>query len=578
MNLCLQRKGDWMGKLTGVALGVLLGEAAFCGTVAAAEQAQGDLPLTPEQRREIGGTVGALQQMTPAAGPSPQKGEAAIVDENQAGAAPGAQVRFDIANFRLEAPELDLDKAALTKILQDGMGRERTLASLNATINEITMYARRHGYPAAAAYLPVQETSDGMITIRVIPGRIGAVKIDNQSRLRQDVAESFLHGLKKGEILRSNSLETALYSISDASGARAVGVLAPGADFGETELTVRLEDGKGDSTVVYAENYGSVSTGRYRYGVQHSMYNVEGTGAKFKIGGLVSNASMHNFYLNYEMLAGRGGTTIGLGYSRMDYELGGSFRDLHADGTADTVSLFGNVPLYHTSNRSLRFTYGYDYRNLVDRIYDGQTKWKKHSYVLHAGVEGMVRAPGLVTEYTANLSTGTLALDSDGARQLEMVNHTEGRFSKAEASVRVVQALGARTDATLFLSGQVASRNLDSSEDFSLGGASGVRAYPQGEGSGDTGYLASLEVRYYTPIPGLVASTYFDMGHVNFYRDPRSGSGGATLKGYGFGLAYTRPNDWFARLDYARRIGGYEDMSKGALAKGRMWFILGKLW
>ena len=50
---------------------------------------------------------------------------------------------------------------------------------------------------------------------------------------------------------------------------------------------------------------------------------------------------------------------------------------------------------------------------------------------------------------------------------------------------------------------QLASKDLDGSEQFVLGGANGVRAYPQGEASGDSGYQATAELRYATPVPDL---------------------------------------------------------------------------
>jgi hemolysin activation/secretion protein len=118
-----------------------------------------------------------------------------------------------------------------------------------------------------------------------------------------------------------------------------------------------------------------------------------------------------------------------------------------------------------------------------------------------------------------------------------------------------------------------------------LGGASGVRAYPQGEGSGDEGIMATIEPRFYTKVPGLVFSTYFDIGHIMYYNDGSSYStpegrpaSSMTLKGYGAAISYTKPNDWFARLDYARRIGGDPNLSEKAKAKGRLWFMLGKIW
>ncbi|MBR1495880.1 MAG: hypothetical protein IJ601_12655 [Acidaminococcaceae bacterium] len=49
------------------------------------------------------------------------------------------------------------------------------------------------------------------------------------------------------------------------------------------------------------------------------------------------------------------------------------------------------------------------------------------------------------------------------------------------------------------------------------------------------------------------------------------------IKDWGIGLSYTKPNDWFARFDYARRIGSDDKMSEDARSRQRMWFIAGKV-
>jgi hemolysin activation/secretion protein len=49
------------------------------------------------------------------------------------------------------------------------------------------------------------------------------------------------------------------------------------------------------------------------------------------------------------------------------------------------------------------------------------------------------------------------------------------------------------------LGGQLASKSLDSSEKFALGGAKGVRAYPHGESSADEVCVANVEMRYAIP-------------------------------------------------------------------------------
>ncbi len=509
----------------------------------------------------------------------------AKVESNLPNLPPEAEeIRFVITNVRLDAQDLKLNKEALAKILSESVGVETTLPAFNQTIDKVTAYCRAHGYPASAAYLPAQESSDGTVTIKVIPGRYSEVRIENNSRLKEDVIKSFLKGLKPGDIIRTSALETALYSISDLSGTKAIGVLSPGKDFGTSDLTVRVEDGKNTNTVLYAENYGSKSSGEYRFGVQESLYNVGGTGARINVGALLSNDNLHNYYANYEALVGHGGTKLGIGYSRMDYKLGGAIRALGSNGTADTVSLFGSRPIYHLDDRKLEWRFGYDYRALKDDLDQfPNLNSRKHSHSVHVGLEGYNRWTGAAADYNVTVTAGTMKPETDHAREMAEATDTEGAFTKVEASVTGVQALGHQTDVMLKVSGQTAFHNLDSSEEMYLGGANGVRAYPQGEASGDEGVMGTLELRYHTNVPGLTLSTYFDAGLTRSMHHSTAGApenNTVSLKGWGIGISYTKPNDWFARFDYARRIGGFDGMKDGddAASKDRMWFILGKIW
>ena len=489
---------------------------------------------------------------------------------------PKPEASFTVKSIDIDASELKVDKAKLAELMQECIGDGVTLSKLNGAIAQVTAYCRTHGYPASAAYLTAQEAKDGAIQIKVIPGRYGDVKLENHSKLKDGVAMRFVQGLKKGDIIRSKGLETTLYSISDVSGTKAVGVLAPGKDFGTSDVTVRIEDGKQSNTTLYAENYGSKSSGRYRYGLQQSFYDIAGTGSRASLGGLISNAHMHNYYVNYEMPVGRGGHTLGLGVSRMDYKLGGLYRALDANGKADTVSLFGTVPFYHLHDGQLKFLYGYDYRKLKDDFdaYAGADT-HKHSNAVHVGVAGNQQLdPKTSVDFDATLTHGKLMLDSGFARLRD--NHSEGSFTKFSFDGTLVRSLGHRTDVMEKVSGQLANHNLDGSEQLYLGGANAIRAYPQGEGSGDDGITSTTEFRYYTDVPGLILSTYFDIGHTKIAHDGSLGS--ETLKGWGLAASYQRPGDWFARLDYARRIGESKYLSDDAKAKGRLWFLLGKIW
>ena len=82
--------------------------------------------------------------------------------------AEGQEVRFTVRGIDLDAPDLKVNRNALAKILEPCLNKEITLADLNAAVDEVTRYCRMRGYPAAAAYLPVQDSTDGIVKVAVI--------------------------------------------------------------------------------------------------------------------------------------------------------------------------------------------------------------------------------------------------------------------------------------------------------------------------------------------------------------------------------------------------------------------------
>ena len=536
--------------------------AIFTLPVLTAPQLTWAAPVLPD-------THGAVKNQLP-------KNEARVENDLPGEPADQSTKSFTLQKLTVDRENLQVNEAALNEIAENYVGRLVTMNDLNKAIGEVTMYCRTHGYPAAAAYLPSQTTGDGALVIKILPGRYGKVKLDNQSGIKDRQAESYLRGLKSGDIIHAEKLETALYNLSNLGGVQAAGVLSPGAGIGTSDVTVKLTKGKKNTAIVYAENYGSASSGRYRYGVQDTIQNLSGRGDKLSLGALVSNHDLRNGAVSYELPAGPSGTMVGISYSHLDYDLGGAFSSLGANGHADTYAIYGKTPFYVTANRSLYANYGYNYRKLRDDLDSFSQSSRKHSHSFFVGVSGQNRKGKAVVQYDLNICHGTLGMDSDDARLQNTMAATEGAYTKGVVNVQYVQGFDQRWDLLVKGQAQLASRNLDSSEDIYLGGANGVRAYPQGEASGDAGYTGTAELRYQTGVPGLVLSTYLDAGHVQLSKDSSSGS--ETLKGYGFAVSYTKPGDWFARLDYARRIGLGDKLSTDAQSRQRMWFMAGKIW
>ena len=264
-----------------------------------------------------------------------------------------AAAAFHLAHIDIEQDGTQLSAAALDERTAPYLRRTLSEADVNALLAALTNDARRCGYPAAAAHLPPQTHSDGTLTIRILAGRYGKIHIENSAAVSDGQLKRMTHALREGAAIEGKSLETALYNIAALGGIEVAGLLSPGTAFGTSDLTIRVKDGKRQSYVLYSENYGSETSGRYRYGLQGSFENLTKSGDRLSLGVTRSNKDLHNYSVSYSPPVGADGTVLGLGVSRMDYELSGAFRSLGAEGTADTLSFFGTTPLRRTAGSSL---------------------------------------------------------------------------------------------------------------------------------------------------------------------------------------------------------------------------------
>lgn len=94
-----------------------------------------------------------------------------------------AAAAFRLSRIDVEQDGTQLSAAALDERTVPYLRRTLSEADINALLAELTRYARSHGYPAAAAYLPPQTNAEGALTIRILAGRYGKISIDNRAAI-----------------------------------------------------------------------------------------------------------------------------------------------------------------------------------------------------------------------------------------------------------------------------------------------------------------------------------------------------------------------------------------------------------
>lgn len=475
-------------------------------------------------------------------------------------------VRFKVTRLGVTGATM-FDSATLHALVQNGEGRDLDLAELNSLAQRITSHYRAQGYLLARAYIPAQEIKDGVVEIAVLEGRLGEVRVNDTANLK-GAALSSLNLLAPGETVRAGLLEKSLLLAADTPGVEIKSTLKPGAVPGASDLLVDVSPGRRVTGSVEFDTYGNRFTGANRLGGSFNLNNPLQLGDQASLRAIASDEEMTFLRASYQLPINAMGTRLGGAYSDMRYELGEDFTILNADGKAQVSSLF----LLHPFARSRQFNlYGqlqYDHKKVEDRVNSTATITDKELDNATVGINGDLHdgfGGGGANSFSLTYLNGDVSLDTVSEALDAASAQSNGSFGKWNASFMRLQRLTDQASLYLAASGQLASKNLDSVEKFSLGGAYGVRAYPQGEAAGDQGYLVTLEARHNLPLPlpGLWQATAFmDSGHVRLNKDPwMAGDNGRTLTGAGFGLNVSQPENWNIKASLAWKVGSEEPTS-----------------
>lgn len=481
-NFLGRSESRWPGRALSFALvGSLL---ALCCGVLQAQQAPDAGGLLRDQPKPPSVVAPKPAPAAPAVAPAPADGGPKVV----------------VKSFRIVGATLIPD-AELVDQLKDFVGEELTLSQLQRVAPTLIAYYAQKGY-LVRVVLPPQEVKDGIVIINVIEGRRGSLRIDRKDGTRVDAArvQGFVeHRLGAGEAMNIANLQEALNILNDQPGVKVRSAVAPGSAERSVDVVVSAEDKPLVNIAVGADNRGAKASGAQQLTGSLSLANPTGL---FDAASVLVNASRGTSFgrLDYSLAAGNSGLRLGANASTLDYDLVQSeFRPLQANGTARTAGLSVTYPLFRQVEHSLSLGLSLDEKRLRDLTIAGETS-NRRVRVASVGLSGFANDGafgGGVTQYELDINSGKTEQRNAAALAADLATRqVEGSYSKFNYSVRRLQALSGDWNLAAALRGQSASKNLDSTERFVLGGPSAVRAYPVGEATADEGWLLSLALNW----------------------------------------------------------------------------------
>lgn len=465
--------------------------------------------------------------------------------------------------------------------------RAMRLAEVQALADRITQLYRSQGYIVARALIPAQNVRDGVVELRVVEGRYERIDISNASDISERRLRALLGDVREDAIVHGPTLERAVLLISDLAGIQPKATLEAGTQPGFTNLILEVVPTPFAQYDLSVDNAGSLYTGRYRLSGGAMLNSPLHIGDRLSVRALTSGANLGSVQLAYDAPLGYTSLRAGVFAAHTQYKLGDRFAALDASGSARSYGATLVYPAVRTADINLRAQLAAERRELVDRIGAFGTTNDKSMNLLRWGGSGDARdglLGGGLTAFQALLTQGRLTLHSpDFVVSDAATAHTQGDFRKLSLAANRLQTVTEKLRLTLAYTGQLAADNLDSSEKFSVGGITAVRAYPPGEAAGDDVHLLQIELRYDAGSwrgGRLTPSFFLDHAYSRLNHrlwDGFNGNNVRRLSDFGLGTEWAIPGAWFVRGWYAHKLGGEAATAEPDRA-ARLWLQAGLLY
>ena len=442
----------------------------------------------------------------------------------------------------------------LKQNLKAYVGKELSFNQIQEVLAVVTKVYRDKGYFVARAYLGKQDLvkNDNLLFISIIEGKYGKIKLNNNSLVNDNSLQAILDNAKSNGIINVKDIERVLLLINDRNGVEVSNsVVEAGKEVGSSNLNIDTTSTKRVDGYIVADNYGSRYTGYNRVQGLININSPFNIGDKISISGLVSNgADLKNGKIAYELPLNSYGLKSDFAYTRTNYNLVEEYKSLDAKGNSSIYEAGLSYPLIRSTNENLYLKGKYYHKDMNDYMSGDKYEDKSiNSFVTTLEYDKNYSIGTLPARVFANLNLTTGHLSSKNS------NPNNGNYNKVDTYIsndiyfNEIFSLNTNLTAQKVLG----NKNLDGSEDLSLGGPNAVKLYPYSEQSAENGYIASFEL--FSKLPNIASynhkiGLFYDMGNVYQEKNLDTTFQRKTLQDIGLGY-YSSFDDFFLRTQIA---------------------------
>ena len=524
-----------------------------------------DLQLPPLRRLPPASPDLLKTQPEPAPEPESEP-EPAQPGPSEAPESSEGESKIEVKQFRFEGNTVFSD-AELAALIQSFLNKPLTFTQLLEARTVISNYYIDKGYTTSGAFIPVQESKDGIITIRVLEGKLGSITVDMKGKLRPWYVKSRLAIAGRAPLNVPRLLE-GLQKLQTSPLIKTISAeLAASPEPGVSDLIVKGVTAQTFTADVVVDNGRNPQVGSIQRGPDLYELNLFGIGDAFTASYRQTDGSK-DLQLSYEVPVNAYNGTLRFSYRTLTSTvIEQPLAELDIDSDFQQYFVSFRQPLVQTLNKEFALGINVDKqdsRSLIGgRPFPGRGVNRfGQANVTTIGFfqDWLNRSEQHVFGVRSEFNFGINALGATNPINLGIDEEApDNNYFFWGGQVQYIRSLGpdalfiARTDI------QLADAPLPSIQQFGLGGLGSVEGYRQNTLLTDSGFLAAMEVRL--PILRFPKSKVLlqivpltALGHGwNMGASPQPEIN--TLASVGMGLQLQINTNVSARISYARRLG-----------------------
>ena len=458
--------------------------------------------------------------------------------------AASATQTFDVTEYRVIGNTV-LEAREIERLLYPLLGEGQSLTQVETARAALEKLYHERGYGTAYVDIPPQTVTDGVVRLRVTEGRVEKTQIGGAKYFPERDVIARLPATKAGGVLQISKLQDELAAVNSATPDRSVvPVLKAGSVPGTVDIALTVNDTLPLHGSLELNNQATIDTRELR------------SVASLAYDDLFGRLDSLSFQYQFTPQQPDQVRVIALDYAaHVDNGLQPSLSYINSNSNVPTPGTLGVIGIGSIVSAKLGYpviteaaslqsvNVGIDYKHFRNTINQsaGTAFETPISYInLSAGYTGFWRAEHVTTTFTTTANAGPRGVVNEpGAFENDRYKGRANYFD-LRGDLSTVIKLPLDFNLKLRAAGQAATEPLITNEDYSIGGADGVRGYLEAEELGDKAVKGTVQLN--TPAWRrwdrvlLDGYGFLEAGKTTVI-DPLAGEpGGAKLRSWGVGF------------------------------------------